>query len=436
MRQGAVTSEQAVGQYLDRIAALQPKLQAFRQVRAEQALAEARALDAERAQGHDRGPLMGVPIAVKEIIAVEGLGCSVNSRLDVSSLCPVEGPFVRALRAAGCVILGTTASTEFALATLNWEDPGPWNPVDGTVRRLCGGSSHGSAVAVAARLCAFAVGTDTGGSVRVPAALCGVAGYKSTQGVWPTDGVFPAAPSMDALGVLATSAADCAAVAHALRPHLGLAPDTPSAGSAAGLSGLRLGWLCEPDGEPLDAAVQDALGHAVERLRQAGAAVSPVAPPAAEEVARLFARRMPAEFARMLGQDRLRAGMDLLDPVTAARAAAEIDMPPAELDALARQAAQLRHLAQAQMQGYDAWLCATTPCVAGPRSALRSLDDALHWNRRIGRHTRPVNVFGQCAVSLPMPTREGLPAGLQVICGNGQDTRLLAIATAIEAVLR
>lgn len=427
LRQGAISSEQAVQEYLARIAELQPRLGAFRSVRAAEALAQARAMDAELSAGRDRGALMGVPIAIKEIVAIEGVGCSVNSALDVTDLMPAEGPFVRSLRAAGCVILGTTVSTEFALATLNWDDLGPWNPVDAVTRRLCGGSSHGSAVAVAARLCAFAVGTDTGGSVRVPAALCGVAGYKSTRGTWSTEGAFPAAPTLDSMGVLAASATDCATIANALDPQR-RAP-------AILLSGLRMGLLHERDGEPLDAAVQEALEGTVERLRQAGVIVTHVEPPAAHEVAHLFSRLMPAEFARVLGKDRLRTGIGSMDPVTAARAAAEIDMDTAELDALQRQAAYCRRVAAEEMAGFDAWLCATTPMLPGPRTALRSLDDALQWNRRVGRLTRPVNVFDQCAISIPMPTREGLPAGLQIVCAHQDDARLLAIAEAIETLL-
>ena len=428
LRCGTVTSEQATQQYLARIARHQPKLAAFRRVRAAEALAEARAMDGALSEGHDRGPLMGVPIAIKEIIAIQGLGCSVNSSLDVTDLLPAEGPFVRALRAAGCVILGTTASTEFALATLNWNDPGPWNPVDAATRRLCGGSSHGSAAAVAARLCAFAVGTDTGGSVRVPAALCGVAGYKSTKGLWSTDGVFPAAPTFDSMGVLAASAADCATVANAINPS----PHAPP----ISLFGLRLGLLRERDGEPLDAAVQEALDDTAEWLQKAGVIVSPVEPLGAEEVAGLFSRLMPAEFARVLGKERLRAGIGSLDPVTSARATAEIDMDSTALGALVRRTAQWRRKAEEQMQGFDAWICATTPMLPGPRNTLRSLDEALQWNRRVGRHTRPVNVFDQCAISIPMPTREGFPAGLQVIGRNRADSRLLAIAKAIEKWLR
>ena len=428
LRAGSVSSEQAVRTYLARIAAAQPVLAAFRQVRAADALAQARAMDAQLFAGHDRGVLMGVPIAIKEIMAVEGFGCSVNSALDVTDLLPAEGSFVRALRAAGCVILGTTTSTEFALATVNWNDPGPWNPIDDETRRLCGGSSHGSAAAVAARLCAFAVGTDTGGSVRVPASLCGVVGYKSTRGTWGTDGVFPAAPSFDSIGVFTADVDDCVTVANAL--------DSAPRKTTVSLSGLRLGRVRERDGEPADDAVREALDHAVERLRQAGAVVSPVELPAADHIAHLFSRLMPAEFAQVLGKDRLRAGIDALDPVTAARAAAEIDMDPSELGRLAQQTAQYRHGASAHMADVDAWICATTPMLPGPRGALLSLDDALQWNRRVGRFTRPVNVFDQCAISVPLRTPLGLPAGLQIICRHGDDARLLAMAHAIERVLR
>lgn len=428
LRRGEVTSEQAVRRYLERIAERPSALGVFRHIRASEALAEARALDAELLRGHDRGSLMGVPIAIKEIMALKGVGCSVNSALDVTDLLPDEGAFVRALRAAGCVILGTTTSTEFALATLNWNGTGPHNPVDPNTPRLCGGSSHGSAVAVAAGLCAFAVGTDTGGSVRVPAALCGVAGYKSTRGVWPIDGVFPAAPSFDSLGVFAASAADCSVIAHVLGPAL-RAP-------AVSASGLRLGVLQERGGEPPDATVQDALDQAIDRMRRAGASVSPVDAVSANEVAYVFSRLMPAEFARGLGIERLRVGLGRMDPVTAARAGPELDMNAGEFDALQGQIAQWRRAVDAQMAGFDAWVCATTPMVATARSALRTLDDALQWNRRVGRYTRPVNVFDQCAISIPLPTRVGLPAGLQIIGRHRDDARLLAIASVIEACLR
>src|SRR5262249_24931221 len=150
------------------------------------------------------------PIAVKDVFAVAGMPTSAGSRLDVADLVGSEGTFVKRLKQAGCVILGKTKTVELAYgaAGINTIRGTPWNPWHPTVHRVPGGASSGSAVAVAAGLCAFATGTDTGGSVRLPAAFCGVFVLKTTAGLWPCDGVLPLSPALDSIGLLTRSAAD------------------------------------------------------------------------------------------------------------------------------------------------------------------------------------------------------------------------------------
>ncbi len=203
LRQGEISAELATNSYLQRIETLEPRLQAFEHVAAEEALAAAQAIDRLLAAGTDLGPLMGVPVAIKDLFAVEGMPTTAGSNIDVIDIIGPEGSFVKNLKRAGCVILGKTKTVEFALgaAGTNRVRGTPRNPWDAKVFRVPGGSSSGSAVAVATGMCGFAIGSDTGGSVRIPAALCGTIGLKTTVGLWPLDGVFPLAPSFDTIGL-------------------------------------------------------------------------------------------------------------------------------------------------------------------------------------------------------------------------------------------
>ena len=203
LRSGKRSVEATVDQYLKRISELNPKLDAITELDTVRALAAARGIDCLIAAGQDLGPLAGVPILVKDLFKIHGMKTTAGSRMNVDDLAPKEeGRFIQALRRAGCIILGKTRTTEFAMGGFNLTHPLPWNPVDMDVKRMTGGSSHGSAVAMAAGLCAFSVGSDTGGSVRQPAPFTGTVGYKSHRHYWPTDGVFPMSPSLDSVGIL------------------------------------------------------------------------------------------------------------------------------------------------------------------------------------------------------------------------------------------
>ena len=193
LRRGELTIEATVRGYLARIDALDPRLGAFEFVAADSALKSASALDRLLAAGCDLGPLMGVPIGIKDLFAVNGMPVTAGSQMDIADLVGAEGSFVKLLRKAGCVILGKTKTVEFAYgaAGTNTVRGTPWNPWDSRIHRAPGGSSSGSAVAVAAGLCAFAIGSDTGGSVRIPAALCGLFGLKTTVGYGRPMAYFP-----------------------------------------------------------------------------------------------------------------------------------------------------------------------------------------------------------------------------------------------------
>jgi aspartyl-tRNA(Asn)/glutamyl-tRNA(Gln) amidotransferase subunit A len=205
LRSGTLSALSVVETYLERIRQLNPKIDAISVLDDGRALAAAKSIDSLLHAGQDPGPLAGLPILVKDLYQVNGLTITAGSRLDVRKIAPCdEGPIITSLRQAGCIILGKTRTTEFAMGGFNLTHPLPWNPCDLQTKRMTGGSSHGSAASMAAGMCAFSLGSDTGGSVRQPAAFVGVVGFKASPEYWPTAGVFPMSPGLDSLGLCQT----------------------------------------------------------------------------------------------------------------------------------------------------------------------------------------------------------------------------------------
>ena len=425
LRRGEASAYEATDGFLRRIEAENGKLGAYTHVASDQARCDAKEIDARLRSGDDCGPLMGVPVAVKDLYHVDGMPLTAGSQLDVSDIVHSEGPLVRALKSAGAVILGKTWTSEFALGGINFVQRVPWNPCDPDQHRTPGGSSGGSAVALAAGLCAFALGTDTGGSVRMPAALCGVFGHKFSAGAFPLDGIFPLSPTLDSPGLFARTARDAVTVWQTLT-GVGARPDRS-------LNALRFARPTPIFYDDLDSEVVQALEHALERLRRAGACIETIEVPEVREFESLFGRIVPVELLDILGRGRVRAQFERLDPVTQARFSAVLGAPAVD-SGLLRDLAALRGRVQRRISDYDAWLTPSAPLVATPLGLYGTVDAALRWNRRALRNTRPGNVFNQCGVSLPLPGTT-LPVGLQILCSTGEDSKLLAIASAVEEIL-
>lgn len=427
LRDGTITAEAATLAYLERIALLDGRLQAFVHVAAEQALEQARAMDRLLASGTDLGALMGVPVAVKDLFSVSGMPASrCGSRVDIADLVEPEGEFVRRLKRAGCVILGKTRMTEFAFGLVNMTHPTPWNPCDATTHRLPGGSSSGSAVAMAAGLCAFSIGSDTGGSVRQPAALCGVFGHKATAGFWPTDGVFALSTTLDSIGYFARSARDGAVVFSALSDRPVPAPRPAR--------GLRLGRPASHYFDNLGPEVASATQRALERLEDAGAEIVPIEVPEAAEVNDVFLPLVAVELIATVGAQRFKGAKDLLDPIVWSRGERMLEYPASDYVLRRRRQQALCRIAIERMRGLDGWITPTTPDVPLPRAQLETLEQAAAWTSRGTHNTRPGNMFGQCGVSIPIPGT-ALPVGLQVMCRPGDDVALLSISQGVEQVL-
>lgn len=413
---------------LERIRLLAPRLDAFTHVAAARAMQHAQALDGLLAAGVDLGPLMGVPVLIKDLFTVDGMPTTAGSRLDVADLVPPQGPFVDRLLRAGCVPLGKTRTTEFALGGYNPTHPLPWNPCDPGQPRMTGGSSHGSAVAMAAQTCGFSVGSDTGGSVRWPAALCGVFGYKASACRWPGDGVFPLSPQFDSIGCFTASAGDAALVEAALDGRT--PPPVPHP------STLTLALPGPHFMQRLDAGVAACFDTALARLRDAGVRVIERELAEAGEIDAVFRLVVPADLLAFVGRDRLLGQRDRLDPVAADRAQVADGLNVDDYLRLVARRRQIVQRVRERSAGIDAWLTPTVAVQPAPVRDFQTVAQVAAWNGLATQNTRPANLFDQCAVSLPVHhLGADWPVGLQLCADSGHDARLLAIARAVESVL-
>jgi len=429
-RKGEVTSEQTTKAYLDRIDALNPTLQAFEYVANDQAITAAQAIDALFAAGADLGPLMGVPVAVKDLLTVDGMPTYAGTRLDIADLIGPEGPVIRSLRRAGCVILGKTKTVEFALGITGVSAPRgtPRNPWDAEIARLPGGSSSGSAVAVSAGLCAFALGSDTGGSVRVPAAMNGIFGLKVSYGRFSNEGCVPLAPHIDTIGLLTRSARDAALVFSVLT-------ESPMP-EAAKLERLTFGRPESYFFEDLDPEISERVEAAMGKLADTGSRVLPFSLPEAPDREQYFPVVLPVCLLSQLGTERFLKGRDLMDPVIARRVAAALDARAVDYLALETRRAASQKTALKRFDGFDAWISPTATVYPLPIDDLADEQTGMKFALGMTRNTQPANYLDLCAVSLPL-SMQGytLPAGLQLMGRPGREEDLLAIALAVEQCL-
>lgn len=426
VRAGALSFRETMEACLQRTADSQT-LDAFECLDVDRALTTASALDVLLQNGVDYGPLMGVPTGIKDIMVVEGLPTTNGSNADTSEITGVEGTTVQRLRRCGCIVTGKTRTVEFALGAtgINESRGTPWNPVDRVVHRLPGGSSSGSAVATAAGLVGMALGTDTGGSVRIPACFTGIVGHKSSVGQWPLDGIFELSPTLDSVGPLCRTVDDAALL------HTCITGE--QVGGATQLEGLRIGIPESYFFDDLDDKVASDFEQACQALEQQGARRVAFDFPEASERNTLFTAIVPPELISFLTPERFKAIRDGVDSVTAARASVGLDVQAhTYLSALRRQRV-LVEKARNTFQDVDVWLTPTCPFVPMPLADLG--DPAIHQRSLLAsRNTQPGNLLDMCGLSLPMHT-EGLPTGLQIMMPLNTDARLLAIGRAIEKAL-
>jgi aspartyl-tRNA(Asn)/glutamyl-tRNA(Gln) amidotransferase subunit A len=390
------------------------------------ARAAADASDARAARGRSLGPLDGVIVSIKDLFDVAGEPTRAGSKILAEEAAPAaaDAVVVQRLRQAGAVIIAKTNMTEFAFSGIgaNPHFGTPGNPRDR--RRVPGGSSAGAPVAVADGMCDIAIGTDTGGSVRIPAALCGLVGFKPSRQRVPTEGAFPLSKTLDSVGPIARSVVDCAK-ADAIMTGEEFVPLEPIA-----LAGIRFGLSEGLLLERLDDIVAPAFKAAVARLDAGGVGISREDLPLLDDWVAVNERGgvIPPEACEV-HRDRLRRRGTDIDPNVRFRIERGCAVSEADLAETLRERRRLVAAMDARLAGLDVLVMPTTAIVA---PTIAEVDDPKVFavrNAAVLRNTSMVNFFDLCAISLPLSA--SLPVGLMLVARNGQDPRLLRIADAV-----
>ena len=395
-------------------------------VYADAARTAADAADARAVRGTSLGPLDGVIVSIKDLFDVAGEPTRAGSKILAEEAAPAvsDAVVVQRLRAAGAVIAAKTNMSEFAYSGLgaNPHFGTPGNPRDR--KRVPGGSSAGAPVAVADGMCDIAIGTDTGGSVRIPAALCGLVGFKPSRQRVPTDGAFPLSKTLDSIGPICKSVEDCAK-ADAIMAAERFVPLEPIA-----LAGLRFGIAEGLPLDRLDETVSAVFASAIKRLDGAGVHITHETIPLFGEMVAVNDRGgvVPPE-ACVVHRDRLRRRAADFDPNVRVRIERGCAIAEADYDGMMRDRARLVRAMDARLSEVDVLVMPTAAIVAPTIAEV--VDPAVFAarNAAVLRNTSIINFFDLCAISLPLPAE--LPVGLMAVVRNGQDRRLLRIAAAI-----
>jgi aspartyl-tRNA(Asn)/glutamyl-tRNA(Gln) amidotransferase subunit A len=435
LAEGRTTSRKLVEEALARIADPAGEgARAFLKVYAESARADAEHADRLRRAGVVRSAVDGLPVSLKDLYDVAGDVTRAGSKL-LAGAPPArqDAAAVARLRAAGAVFIGRTNMVEFAFGTtgLNPHYGTPRNPWDRRTGRVPGGSSSGAAVAQADGMCVMALGSDTRGSIRQPAALCGVVGWKPTQRRVPLEGAFPLSYVLDTVGPLANTAACCAAY------DAVLAGEPPAPLAALPVKGLRLLLPRSSLLDDLDPEVGRAFDAALKKLSAAGAVITDLAVPAFDRQAEYFKNGGFAGAEAYAIHRRWQDRLGEYDPRIAKRVLLGKEIAAADLVDLTRLRAEYMREVGALAAPYDAMLMPTTPTIAPSIAEVdRSDEDYFRWNFRILRNVGVVNFLDGCAVSLPCHAPGTAPVGLSVFGVAMSDRHVLATAHAIEGVLR
>jgi aspartyl-tRNA(Asn)/glutamyl-tRNA(Gln) amidotransferase subunit A len=434
LRKREVSPVELTKDCLSRIEKLNPTLNAFITVTGESALTQARTAEAEILRGHWRGPLHGIPLALKDLIDTAGIRTTAASALFKDRIPEEDAEVVRRLKDAGAVLLGKQNLHEFAYGGSSMishygEVHNPWDPA-----RIAGGSSGGSAASTAAGLCYGAIGTDTAGSIREPAALCGVVGLKPTYGRVSGRGVIPLSRSLDHIGPIARTVADVAVMLQAIAGYD--AKDANSVEMPVGdLAAIQDGSTRVKIGVPrkffyadLDAEVASAVEDALGVLRSLGNDLLEI------EIYVPTDRILQAAESYAYHREFISRSPELYQPETLRRIRTGEDISAAQVEQAERELKQTRSEIGKVFERVDFLVTPTAPIPAPAISDLKSDPNALRpCELVLLRNTRPANVWGLPAISIPCGfTKAGLPIGLQIIGPHWREDRVLQLAYAYE----
>ena len=439
LAEGSTSSREIVEACLARIDALDGRLHAFVDVYGDEALARAGAADRERADGLVRGPLHGLPIALKDLLHIEGRQTTAGSKSWLGRVSDTTATAVEKLVAAGMIPIGKTHMVEFAFGGWGRNQPmgAPWNPWDMATHRVAGGSSSGSAVAVAAGLVPAAIGSDTGGSVRIPASLCGITGLKTTYGLISLYGVVPLSTTLDSLGPLTRTVEDAGLLAAAMSGADVRDPSTmeghrldakAALGGKATVQNMRITAMPAEQFPPYTTTdVRAVRDRAVALLRELGATVEEEAVPLDFDELMVRNGRLIAAEAYAVHRAYIDDGTLDIDPWVRSRTLAGKSVSAADyIDELAERRRIAERFSR-WMRGRNALLTPTLPIVATP---LCEVDEAT---TPLAAFTRAVNYVGGCALSLPGGfSAGGLPIGVQLVGAPFAEATLIRIGRAFQ----
>lgn len=430
LRRGETSAGALTEGCLERIAQWDRSINAFIAVLADEARAQAAAADRELAEGHDRGPLHGIPISLKDIVDIKGIATTAASQVRAGHVAGGDAPIVAQLRHAGAVLIGKTNLHEFALGTTNEESAfGPvHHPLDAS--RSPGGSSGGSAASVLAGMACASIGTDTGGSVRIPAAACGLVGLKPSFNEISTTGVVPLSTTLDHVGPLCRSVEDARLLFEVLRGGA----STP-AREAGNVQGRRFGVLSDYFTAMLDPHIAKRFDEIRTLLTDAGASVSDVVLPHAADIPPIYTHIALAEGAAYHASA-LDSRPEAYTPGVRLRLEMGRYILAQDYVRALRGRGVLRREVNAILHGCDALLLPTLPIVAPklgvPTIRLGGNDEPVR--NVMLRLTQLFNITGHPAITLPCGlTPDGLPVGLQIVGSAGKTAELLAIAREVES---
>jgi len=425
LRSGEISSTRLVQHLLERISLLNGKLNAFRMMCPEKTLEQAQAADRSRNDGKTSGNLSGIPYAVKDLFDVQGLPTTAGARLLENNIAAADSQAVAKLCQAGMILSGKTNTVQFAFSGvgINHDHGTPHNPWS-RIHHIPGGSSSGSAVAVAAGLVPMALGTDTGGSVRVPASLCGTVGLKTTVGRISRAGVYPLSWTLDSVGIFTRSVEDAALVYQNLHGPdvndeitLGIASQDALKKLKEGVKGLRLAFAESVFWEDLDPEVATAVRECGQIFKELGAEVVSI-----DFIEARAARDLNpggviiASEGYSLNKKWLEEHFEELDPVVAQRMIKGRDITLDKYLQTSYLARQLRAKVGNALEDVDALLVPATPVPARPVAEIDTqMDSYLAQNIRYLRNTSIGNILNFCGLSVPCGfTSSGLPIGLLI----------------------
>lgn len=430
---GEVTSRQLVEECLENAGDPSTRI-AFTALHETRARTDSDKIDAMRRGGAAVPPFAGIPISVKDLFDEAGEVTTAGSRI-LAEAAPAtrDASAIARLKAAGFIVVGRTNLSEFTYNALglNRDYGDPLSPFERDGERVAGGSSSGCAVSVAEGAACVSLASDTGASIRIPAAFCGLVGFASTPHRLPKDGVFPLSPSLDTIGPLGRTVSCCAIFDDILSGSAGADVEMrPSSSIRLGLpGGLML--------NNLDREVSRAYSMALTRLAEAGFDLSDVCMPEIEEVDRVNADRggLVGFEAFSLHRERIALHRERYDPRILKRLETSASLTEEDYAKLLRERAALKQVAKKSMQGLSALLLPTVPIIAPLRNTLHDIAQFQRVNSLVLQNTVFSNFLDLCAVSIPCHEVGGAPVGLMLVGSQSDDRKLLTVAVAVERIV-